>query len=291
MAVTRRAFLEIVGTAAFGASTAGTAGAAQLPHPRGGTLGLELYSLRNELKNDFAGALRTARGWGFEQVELAGLPPMSADETARALRTAGLRAVSAFVDYDRFRDDFRAVVRDARTLGLEYVVCGWIPHEKELTRSDVARAVADFNAWGTAAGRENLRLAYHIHGYEFVASADGTLLDTLLTQTDPGKVDYEMDVFWVVRGGGDPVRLLTKYGARMRLVHLKDIDRGTPTGVTTGQAPDEASVAMGTGAIDWPAVMKSAVNAKVKWYFIEDEHPQAVRQIPQSLDFLRRLKI
>ena len=307
MDLTRRKLIGLVGAGvAFGrASTAAIVRAAaqsglpreagasssDLPHPPGGRLGLELYSLRNELKEDLAGALKTVRQWGFEEVELAGLPPLTPAETARALRAAGLRAVSAFIDYERLRDDLGAVVRDAHTLGLEYLICGWIPHEQSLTRGEVDRAIADFDAWGAAAARERLRFAYHVHGYEFVASPDGTMLDTLLERTSPEHVDYEMDVFWVVRGGGDPVALLGRYGDRFPLLHLKDMERGTATGVTTGQAPDEASVPLGTGAIDVPAVLQAAAKARVKWYFIDDEHPDAVAQIPRSLAYLRRLKL
>lgn len=298
MNLTRRSFLYTMGgtLALVRSSHAYTfyveqAKSGQLPHPPGGRLGLELYSVRNELKKDLAGTLKMVREWGFEHVELAGLPPMKAEETARALKTADLRAVSQFVEYDRLRDDFAGVVRDARTLGLEYLICGWIPHEKTLTREDVDRAIASFNSWGAAAAREKARLGYHIHGYEFVSSPDGTLMDTLFKGTDPERVDYEMDIFWVVRGGGDPVALLERYGRQIKLVHLKDISKGTETGVTTGQAPDEASVTLGTGKVDVPAVMKAAVKAKVKWYFLEDEHPEAVKQIPQSIEYLKRLKV
>lgn len=291
MTLTRRSFLSAMGgTLALGPASHARAFFQQpLPQPAGGRLGLELYSVRNELKQDLAGTLKMVRGWGFEQVELAGFPPMNAEETARALKTADLHAVSMFVDDKPLRDDLAGVFRDARTLGLEYLIYGWIPHDKALTRADVDRAIADLNRWGAAAAREKLRLGYHIHGYEFVSSPDGTMLDTLIKGTDPSHVDYEMDVFWVVRGGGDPVALLDKYGKRIRLVHLKDISKGTETGVTTGQAPDEASVALGTGTIDWAKVMKAAQDAKVKWYFLEDEHPDAVKQIPQSIEYLRKL--
>jgi sugar phosphate isomerase/epimerase len=279
-----------MGVAGVAGAVSAQNSAALLPHPPGGRLGLELYSLRNELKKDLAGALKQVRDWGFEDVELAGFPAMPAADAARALGAAGLRAVSQFVDYERLRDDFTGVVRDARTLGLETVICGWIPHGTMLTRADAEGAVVSFNKWGAAAAREKLRLGYHIHGYEFVSSPDGTLMDTLFKGTDPRLVDYEMDVFWVVRGGGDPVALLNRYGRQIRIVHLKDIGKGTPTGITTGQAPDEASVPLGTGTIDWPRVMQAAVKARVKWYLIEDEHPEAVRQIPRSLDYLRTLK-
>jgi sugar phosphate isomerase/epimerase len=294
MPFTRRALLQFMGGTVAGAlavSKARTVAAGALPHPPGGRLGIELYSLRNELKGDVRGTLRIVREWGFEEVEVAGFPPMSAEETARALAAAGLRAVSAFNDYERYRDDFGDVVRDARTLGLEYLICGWIPHEKTLTRRDVDRAIADFSRWGAAAVREGLRFAYHIHGFEFHASPDGTLMDTMVNGTDPRHVDYEMDVFWVVRGGGDPVALLGRYGSRFRLAHLKDMRKGTETGVLTGQAPLETNVVLGTGILDWPAVLRAAMKAGVKWYFIEDEHPEAIKQIPQSIDYLRRLKL
>ncbi len=290
MTVTRRSFLHGLG-ATLALARPSVSAFAPLPHPPGGRLGLELYSVRNELKKDLAGTLKIVRDWGFEEVELAGFPPMKAEDAAAALRTAGLRAVSVFVDYDKFRDDFAGVVRDARTLGNEYLICGWIPHEKVLTRADVDLAVTSFNAWGAAAAREKLRLAYHIHGYEFQTSPDGTLMDTLFKNTDAQHVDYEMDIFWVARGGGDPVALLNRYGSRIRLVHLKDIQRGTPTNDPTGQAPDEASVTLGTGMIDVPGVLKAAAKARVKWYFVEDEHPEAVKQIPQSLEYLQRLKV
>src|SRR5437588_9362824 len=117
MKITRRSVLSGIGTVvAFGADALRSASAATLPHPRGGRLGLELYSVRNELKKDVSGTLKMVRDWGFEEVELAGRPSMTPHDTARALKTAGFRAVSAFVDYERLRDDFAGVVRDARTL-------------------------------------------------------------------------------------------------------------------------------------------------------------------------------
>src|SRR3954465_12729400 len=149
MDLTRRSFLRGVGAAAaFAHPFSSRTPAAPLPHPRGGRLGPELYSVRNELKKDLGGTLKLVRSWGFEEVELAGFPPMSAQETARVLRTAGLRAVSQFVDYERLQDDLAGGVGDAHALGLETVICGWIPHEKVLTRADTDAAIASVNKWG-----------------------------------------------------------------------------------------------------------------------------------------------
>ena len=99
-----------------------------------------------------------------------------------------------------------------------------------------------------------------------------------------------MDVFWVVHPGADPVRYLAKYPGRWQLMHLKDIQKGVRTGVFTGHAPNEQCVPLGTGQIAWPALLEAAAKNGVRHYFIEDEHPNAAGQIPQSLEYLQSLK-
>ncbi len=124
-----------------------------------------------------------------------------------------------------------------------------------------------------------------MHGYEFQPSADGTLLDTIIKNTPP-EVQFQMDVFWVMRGGGDPEKLLTKYPGRFALMHIKDIANGTALGDPTGTAPDETSVAIGKGQVKWPALLALAPKAGVKLFYIEDEHPHAEAQMPESLRYL-----
>ena len=111
----------------------------------------------------------------------------------------------------------------------------------------------------------------------------------MMTETKPECVSFEMDVFWAVHGGADPVKLLRKYGRRFQLMHVKDWRQGA-VGNLTGSAPDADSVAVGTGQVDWPAVLQAAQRAGVKHYFIEDEAVEAVDQIPSSLKHLESLK-
>jgi sugar phosphate isomerase/epimerase len=99
-----------------------------------------------------------------------------------------------------------------------------------------------------------------------------------------------MDVFWVVHPGQDPVKLLEKYKGRWELMHLKDMRKGVKTGELTGKTDVTNDVVLGTGQMDWPAILKAAKKAGVKWYFIEDESPTAAEQIPQSLAFLETVK-
>jgi sugar phosphate isomerase/epimerase len=111
-----------------------------------------------------------------------------------------------------------------------------------------------------------------------------------MRETDPDLVAYQMDVFWIVHPGQDPVKLLEKYEGRWELMHLKDMKKGVKTGVLTGKSDVSNDVVLGTGQMDWPAILKAARRSGVKWYFIEDEAPTAAEQIPQSLSFLETVK-
>jgi sugar phosphate isomerase/epimerase len=99
-----------------------------------------------------------------------------------------------------------------------------------------------------------------------------------------------MDVFWVTHPGKNPVELLEKYPNRWALMHLKDMRKGARTGQLTGHAPLTDDVPLGTGMVDWPAVLRTAAKVGVKHYFIEDESPTAETAIPQSLKYLSTLK-
>jgi sugar phosphate isomerase/epimerase len=157
----------------------------------------------------------------------------------------------------------------------------------------VEKAAADFNKWGAAFAKEGIGFTYHNHGYEFRPVAEGsdkTFLDVLMERTDPKFVGFEMDVFWVAHPGADPVKFLNKYPGRWQLMHLKDIAKGAATGVYTGHAPNEQSVALGSGQVQWPAVLSAASKAGVTHYFIEDENADAEKQIPQTLKYLQTLK-
>lgn len=265
---------------------AGRKKAASAPFRR--HLGMELWSFRHELKKDLPGTLAMIRRLGFTDVETASFYGRSPAEFRRILDEAGLTCSSYITGYDRLNADLAAVAAEAKALGAKYVLTAGIPRKGELTEAQARQAAADFNRWGETLLAQGLKFGYHPHGFEFVKTANGNLFDLLLAQTDPRWVTFELDVFWMVHGGGDPVRYLNKHGSRFELMHLKDMAKGTPTGLTTGKAPDEASVALGTGMIPWPAVLKAAKKAGVKYYYIEDESPLASTQIPVTLEFLKK---
>jgi sugar phosphate isomerase/epimerase len=136
-----------------------------------------------------------------------------------------------------------------------------------------------------------LKFFYHTHGYEFGAYGTGTLFDLLMAETKPKYVCCEMDVFWIVAPGQDPVQMLQKFGKRWQLTHLKDMKRGTPTGAGAPAIKGTDSVALGTGQIDLPGILRASNKAGVKWHFIEDESASSETQIPVSLEYLSQVRL
>jgi sugar phosphate isomerase/epimerase len=159
----------------------------------------------------------------------------------------------------------------------------------------VARArevAADFNRWGRAAKAEGIGFFYHDHGYEFLAQGDTLPMDVLMRGTDPDAVKYEMDVFWTALPGVDPAAWLRKYPGRWRLMHLKDMRRGVATGVHTGGTnPDSTEVPVGSGQIDFRAVLKAAQEVGVERYYIEDEVADPFATVPVSIRWLSSVKL
>ena len=255
-----------------------------------GPVGLQLYSLRDQFSKSVPATLDQVRGFGIEYVELAGTYNLSPDKFKEQLEARGLKPISGHFPFERYRDDVEGIARDAKALGLQYVGCAWIPHTAPFNEKACREAIAVFNRAGEALAKQGLKFFYHTHGYEFHPHGSGTLFDLLMAETKPNFVRYQMDVFWIVHPGQDPVKLLQKYGRRFELMHVKDMKKGTPTGLLTGHSDVTNDVALGTGIMDWPAILRAAKKAGVKWYFIEDEAPTSVEQIPQSLRFLEQLK-
>ena len=162
--------------------------------------------------------------------------------------------------------------------------------DKERSERAAREAAAVFNKAGELAAPLGLKVFYHAHGFEFQPHGDGTLMDLLMRETNPKFVAFQMDVLWVVFPGQDPVHWLRKYPGRWELMHLKDLKQGVKTGELTGKTDVSNDVALGTGQMNWPAILKAAQETGVKYYFIEDESPSVIDQVPRTLKFLEQVK-
>ncbi len=254
-------------------------------------LGIQLWSLHHELDANVTRGLDETKAFGFTLVETAGTYGLTPAGFRAQLDARGLRAVSAHFGYDRLQNDLPGVIAEARALGAEYVVMPWLPQPE--FDAATARAVAEvFNRWGAALQAAGLKFAFHPHGYEFHAIPGGngeTAFDLLVKLTKPELVSFEMDVFWVAHAGVDPAALLGKYPDRWTMLHVKDLRTGAAiTG--TRSAPPEDHVAVGTGQLDWPAILRAAKSAGVKYYFIEDETVAPLQNIRVSLHYLQTVK-
>jgi sugar phosphate isomerase/epimerase len=254
-----------------------------------GPVGLQLYSLRADFAKDVPGTLARVRDFGIKNVELAGTYNLPPEQFKKMLQSNGLKPISCHFPYERYRDDLEGVVRDAKALGLQYAGCAWIAHNGDFDEKTCREAIRVFNRAGEALAKERIKFFYHTHGYEFQPYRQGTLFDLFMQETNPKFVRLQMDIFWIVHPGQDPVKLLERYGSRFELMHLKDMKSGLK-GDLTGHADVANDVALGTGQMDLPAILRAARRAKVKWYFIEDESPTAAAQIPQSLHYLEQVK-
>ena len=243
--------------------------------------GLQLYTVRDALGADLDGTLEKVAGVGYREVELAGLPGVTAQAMQASLKRHGLDAPSMHASYDRLRQDFDAVLEEARLLGANYLVCPSVDGGEWKTAESWKRVCQTLNSIGEVVRNRGLMLAYHNHDFEFVPFGDGTTpFHLLMTETDPLDVKLELDVYWVAKAGLDPVQCLKDGRDRILLVHLK------------GLASDGSTVEVGAGVLDFERIVRTALLAGVRHLFVEqDTSADPLASIGVSLRFLEQLPV
>jgi sugar phosphate isomerase/epimerase len=250
--------------------------------------GVVSYTYRNSFKDDVPGTLDKIKALGLTNIEFSNLFGKTAKELRDLLDERGMICTSFGVGYADLENKLDEVASNAKTLGAKYVRVAWVPHDAPFTLQDAQKTVADFNRVGKALKEKGLTFCYHNHGYEFQPHQNGTLFDYIVQNTNPEHVSFEMDILWVAHPGHDPVRLLQKYPDRFKLMHLKDLKKGVK-GDLSGKTPVENDVALGTGSIDLPAILKAAQKTSIEYFYIEDESPTVDVQVPQSIRYLRKV--
>jgi sugar phosphate isomerase/epimerase len=294
MSYDRRAFLAAFGSAALALSSrsliacaapaddsAGDSSAgARRKLPR---LGLQLYTVRDQMQKDLPGTLARVAEIGYRDVEFAGYFGRKPEEIRALLDQHKLRAPSAHVGLPVLGESWTRVLNDAKIVGHEYVVAPWIPQEAR-GGADAYRRFADlFNRAAQQAKDAGLRFAYHNHDFEFATVDGGAVpMEILLDNTDKSLVEYEMDLYWVVKAGRDPIALLDRYPGRFALVHVKDATA----------APERTITEVGSGTIDFKRIFAHDADhgAHIKYFFVEHDQPKdAFASAKQSYDYLAKL--
>jgi sugar phosphate isomerase/epimerase len=280
MSETRRTFLATLGATAIGLATSGRA-LATLATTRSklSRIGIQLYTLRRQAQADLAGTLAQVAKIGYKEVELAGYYDHTATEFRDMLRQNGLTAPSAHIAITAIQKTPDKTFEDAKTMGHDWIVVPSLPSGKRDTVDDWKRVAEQFNAAAKQVKAAGFRFAFHNHNDVFKKIGNVVPIDVLMKETDPSLVSYEMDVYWVVNGGGDPIDLLTRYAGRFRLLHLKD----------SMGPPDHKMVDVGSGTINFKAVLARAKG--IEHCFVEHDEPaDAFASAAKSFGYLSNLE-
>jgi len=252
-------------------------------------IGVQAYTYRNSFPLGIVPVLDSIKALGITEMEGPNPKNITPQEFKKLLNERGISMPSIGVDYGLISKDPYQVVSLAKLFGATFVMVAWIPHGKTFTIDDAKKAVDDFNREGKILKENGITLCYHCHGYEFGPYGDGTLFDYIVQNTNPEYLSFEMDIMWAFHGGANPAKLLYKYPTRWKMLHLKDIRKGIANDLTGG-TDTHNDVALGTGQLDIPGILKAAKAVGVQHYFIEDESPDHASQIPVTIAYIKSLK-
>jgi len=290
-AINRRTFLETATTvtaATLLSSKSGWAAEHKLSN-----IGVQLYTVRGLMKDDFDGTIAKVAQVGYKEVEFAGYFGRTGKQVRAVLDKNGLKAPSTHVQYDELDDKFPAVIETSKEIGLDYIICPWIPEELRKSPDIWQQASEKFNKCGEQAKKAGLQFGYHNHWFEFLPTNGVLPYDLLLKQCDPKLVVMEMDLCWISTTGTDPLKYFNQYPGRFPLVHVKDVK--TMPKITSGGAQNFGDTvdltSVGSGVIDWKRIFAQSDKAGIKHYIVEHDHPkQPLENITESYNYLEKLR-
>jgi sugar phosphate isomerase/epimerase len=266
-------------------------------------IAVQLYTLRDLTKQDFAGTLREVARIGYHAVELAGYGNLkTATDARKALDDAGLTVCGAHAPIDALERDLGRVLDDNAALGNRNIVCPFIPEDRRKDAAGWKQVAATLNRIGGECRQRGFEFAYHNHSFELqkftlrdpietIAEAnpptdssqlERTGLDLLFAQTDPALVKAELDVYWIQHGGADPITWIKQLGPRCLLLHLKDMAPGG----------DRKFAPVGAGTLDFAEIVNAARETGVKWGLVEQDttyDTPPLEAIRTSYESLRKL--
>jgi sugar phosphate isomerase/epimerase len=259
-------------------------------------VGVQLYTVREDMKRDFEGTIAKVASIGYKEVEFAGYFDHTPQQVRAILDKNKLTAPSVHVDYKSLAvDRFPKVIEDSKIIGHEYIVMPWIDDEVRKDPDSWKRSAEIFNRCGEACKKAGLQFAYHNHHFEFIQVHGKWAYDILLEETDPKLVQFEMDLCWMNIAHQDPMKYFARYPGRFPMVHVKDVKLIPPI-ETPGVPVDFEKVfpqmtSVGDGVIDWKKIFEHSKEAGIKHYFVENDYPkQSFENIGASYAYLEKLR-
>jgi sugar phosphate isomerase/epimerase len=259
-------------------------------------IGIQLYTLRNQIKTDLAGTIKAVADAGYRQVEAFATPDETAMNLIKAARDNGMAANSSHFNWESVTDPdkagvmpFAEVLEKAMAAGLSHLVIPYLHGNTRETLDGYKRIAERCNAGAALAKEAGIQLAYHNHQFEFQPLADGKSgFDVFMTEFSP-EMKFELDVFWVKAGGLEPVELMGRLKDRISQLHLKDLKAGL-TLPEFGSLPEDAFKELGQGIIPMEPIIEAAAVAGVEHCHVEqDQSPDPIASIGLSMEYLKGL--
>lgn len=225
---------------------------------------LQLYSVREQLANDFRGVVHRVAEIGYDGAQFASYGGLSATEMRRLLEETGLRPAGTHTGLNVLESELDKEIGYNQEIGNQWILCPALPEARRQNLAGWREVAASLNRIGEHCRDRGVRFGYHNHSFEFPEIPDGNGkrgLDIILGETDPELVFWEPDVYWIKKGGGDPAAMIRQYAGRVPITHLKDM--------TNDDRQTFAEV--GEGSLDWPAILAASQEAGVVWHCVEQD--------------------
>jgi sugar phosphate isomerase/epimerase len=255
-------------------------------------VGLQLYSLRNQLNKDVKGVIAKVAEAGYQQVEtfgysdLNGFWGLSAAEFKQVLQKNNLTTPSGHYGINKFLggggiEEVDTAIKTANILEQQYITIPSIDQNLLKTAANIKSVVKNINLAAEMISKAGLKTAYHNHDFEFKTIDNVMLYDVLLQETDPALMHFEMDLYWVVRAGQDPLKWFSKYPGRFSMVHVKDMDKQKP----------QLNTEVGKGSVNFKQIFSKAKLAGIKNYIVEQENFEIdpYKSITESSKYLQNV--
>lgn len=265
----RREFIKTTGIITSGmvlSNYLSACGSATASNDISKNFGLQLYTLRDVMPNDPKGTLKKVASFGYKQIEgyehngMSMFWGMKNTEFKKLMDDLGMKMISSHCNINQ---EFERKAAEAAEIGMQYLLCAYLGPQK--TIDDFKKFAETFNQRGEICRKNGIKFGYHNHDYGFVQLEGQYPQDVLMQNTDKNLVDFEMDIYWVVTAGQDPIAWMNKYPDRFKLCHVKDRKKGAPL------SDRDASVILGTGGVDFKKILKEAEAKGMQYYIVEQE--------------------
>lgn len=252
--------------------------------PAPSNIGLQLYSLRNEVNKNLEGSLEKIAAIGYKNLEAAGYSEgkfygLEPTEIKSMVNDLGMKLISSHLTFDP--KDISTVLNAHKEAGIKYLVWPWISKEERANLDEYKKLADKLNTIGELCTQNGLSFGYHNHDFEF-HPIDGVIpYDFLLENTDPKHVFMEIDLYWITYAGKDPIAYFEKYPGRFKLWHVKDMMTGD----------DKSMTEVGSGIIDYAKLFEYASLSGMKDFFVEQDviKGDGFESVKKSFDFLSNM--